>query len=208
MSNLSGFRKDVPRPARSPGHGTVSGFKPQPSAPRQPFDRDRCPAGYHPDVWHLALSFEQSAKANGIELRAGRPVIYSEIDALVTHHGLRGKTYRHRTALCKNIALHPALAAHCWLHLPELVRTGHGDSDITWVQMVEVIIREFWSRIWDEHALDHFRQHFQEYGQAALDHWRDLAITRDIASQPARPRVRRVRQEPLAGTMADASKEG
>jgi len=204
MSDLSGFRRDAApvRYGRTPAPAAS-----RPAAPRQPFDRDRCPAGYDPDVWHLALRFEQSAKADGIELRAGRPVIYAEIDALVTHHGLRGKTYRHRADRCRKRFLSELLADHCWLHLPELERASRAEADITWAQMVEVIMREFWSRIWDEHALDHFRQHFQEYGQMALDHWRSLGIMQDIASQPPAPRVRRRRQE--AGViMADASKEG
>lgn len=178
----------------------------QPRPPRR--DRNDCPPGRDPDVWHLSMLFRQLAQADGIELAKGLPVIHDEIIDLVRRYGLRGQVYRHRTSRCRKRTLHPGLAEHCWLHLPELERTGRGDSDITWVQMVEVIMFEFWSRAWDAHALDHFRQHFQEYGQMALDHWRNLAIMQDVAAQPARPRVRRVRQEPAAGTMADASKEG
>lgn len=163
--------------------------------------------GRDTEVWHLAELFRQRAQASGIELAKGLPVICTEISDLVTRYGIRGKSFRQMATGCKKRTAHSRLAEHCWLHWPPLEPARQHDRELTWVQVVEVIIAEFWSRQWDAHALDHFRQHFQEYGQLALNHWRSLRIAQDIASQPPRPRAVMRRQEP-GGTMADASKEG
>jgi hypothetical protein len=87
------------------------------------------------------------------------------------------------------------VAAHCWLHWPPGNPADQEQQRVlTWVEVVEIIMAEFWSRIWDEHALDLFRQHFAEYGLATANHWKSLRIMREIASQPrdhVRPVVRR-----------------
>ena len=173
-------------------------------APRGPVDKNRCPAGWDAQLWHLTLLFGQYARADGIELRAGRHFVYAEINDLVTHHGLRGKTYPHEVRGCARRELDHRLAARCWFHWPPGDPGSQRPGDINWVQMVEVIMAEFWSRVQDEYALDMFRQHFQEYGKAAMKHWHTLAVIRDAAPTPRRI----VRRVPTGATMTDASKEG
>lgn len=198
MSSLSGFRKDAP-PVRY-GKAVTPAAKPPP-------DRDRCPAGWDADIWHLALLFEQYARADKIELRAGRPVIYAEISALVDRYGMREGRYRHEIRGCARRELPKDMADRCWFHWPPQETARQEARALTWVEMAEVILAEFWSRIWDAHALDHLRQHFGEYGTAAVEHWNSLRIVASIEDQPREPRQPVRRQRP-GDTMADASKEG
>lgn len=144
-----------------------------------PRDRDDCPPGWDATLWSLTLWFEQCARADDITLAAGRPVIYSELADLVERHDMRakadGKHYRQAVRGCARRNLSPSLAEKCWLHHPP---TG-GDKwneYLGWSEMVEVVMAEFWSRIWDQYALDHFRRHFVEYGRMAMDHWSNLRV--------------------------------
>lgn len=170
---------------------------------RKPIDRNRCPAGWDENIWHLALLFEQSARADGIELRVGRPVIYAEINELVSRWHMRDKSFVQYADACTRRNLPDDQAAKCWYH----TRTDVRHRAITWVEMVEVIMAEFWSRIWDEHALDYFRQYFAEFGRAAVKHWASLSAIEAINARPKQPRA--VMQRKMTGaTMQGVSKEG
>lgn len=184
------------------------------SAPgrKGPPDKDRCPPGWDANLWHLTLRFEQYARADGIELRAGRPVIYAELASLVTN-GMREKAarggYRQEVDGCTRRELAADMAARCWYHYPPGDPAKQVTTDLTWVQVAEVIMAEFWSRIQDEHALDRFRQHFREYGKAAVDHWRSLRVIRSIDDHAAvAPRPPIVRRKTASATMPGTSKEG
>jgi hypothetical protein len=171
-----------------------------------PVDPDAPPAGRDTDLWHLALLFRQGAQDADIELAKSLPVIYGEIDDLVTRYGIRRQTFHHEVHGCKRRELPYFLANRCWYHYPPTATSGHAASVITWVQMVEIIIAEFWSRIQDEHALDQFRQTFAEYGRAAVKHWNSLRVIKDIDSTPrAAPPPMRRRES--SGTMTRATKE-
>lgn len=170
-------------------------------------DEAQAPAGYDQDCWHLALLFRAGAQRDRIELAAKLPVICLEIDDLVTRYGIRGQTFRHETHGCTRREMPYYLAARCWYHYPPMALSGHQACVITWVQMVEIVIAEFWSRIQNEHALDYFRQSFAEYGQAAVKHWANLRVVKEIDSRPHVPREPMRRRQP-AGTMQDVSKEG
>jgi hypothetical protein len=177
----------------------------RPWVKRDPSD---CPEGADPAVWDLALKFQQAAARDRIELAAGLPVIYMELNRIIDRYGIRDRTWHHDMFGCKHREDHPGLASRCWYHWPPYDPGKQEACVITWTQMIEVIFAEFWSRIHDAHALDQLRQSFAEYGEAALAHWFSCRVSRDISEQPPKPRVRRVRQERPAGTMADASKEG
>ena len=107
--------------------------------------------------------FEQYAWADKIELPAGRRSSTWRSSELVDRYKMRGQDFRQEVHGCER--RHPGtdMAATAGT-------TGRPGSPptrwpgITWDQKVEIIMAEFWSRIWDEHALDHFRQHFAEYG--------------------------------------------
>lgn len=172
-----------------------------------PVDPDAPPPGRDRDTWQLALLFRQRAQVDKIELVKSLPVIYEEIDDLVTRYGIRGQTYRHEVHGCTRRDLPYYLAARCWYHYPPFQIGGHEECVINWVQMVEIIIAEFWSRIQNEHALDYFRQSFAEYGQAALKHWANLRVGKDIDSRPhVRPAP--MRRRASAATMSSVSEEG
>lgn len=176
----------------------------RPASPRQP-DRPASASGSRrdADVWHLAALFRQYAQADGIELAKGLPIIAAEITDLVDRYDVRGKSFRHLAAGCTRRHLPAGLAERCWYHYPPLDPDGQRDGLVTWVHMVEVIMAEFWSRRWDIHALDDFRQHFAEYGRAAMQHWGHLAILRSVqAAGPTRRDIMR------RATMTDAIKEG
>lgn len=179
MSDLGGFseRNRDRRMPRQPGYAN------QPTAPRQPKGppgKDRCPAGWDEDIWSLALLFRQYARADGIELQQGPPVIYMEIDDLVTRYTMRGRTYPQEVYGCKARFFPTDLASHCWLHYPVSPPEDQKPGDLVWHQKVEVIMAEFWSRVWDARALDHFRQHFAEYGLMAVRHWENLRAVRAV----------------------------
>lgn len=215
MGDLSGFGKDKNRDRRQ---GSFPAPRPAaPSVPAQPQargprDRNQCPAGWDAEVWHLTLLFEDYARADGIELRAGRPVIYSEISDLVTRWHMREKSgrrlYAQEVTGCARRELADDRADRCWYHWPPKAPAQQTQRPITWVEVVEIIMAELWSRVMDVNALDHFRAHFAEYGLAMAHHWKSLRIKREIASQPkdhVRPIVRR---RVPSGTIAGDSKEG
>jgi hypothetical protein len=173
---------------------------------------DGCPPDWDADVWNLVLLFEEYARADDIRLRAGRPVIYAEIDGLVTQWNMREKSrsglYKQEVSGCTRRELSTGLAAHCWYHWPP-GKTSRQEQlrVLTWVQVVEILMAELWSRVMDENALEHFRRYFAEYGLAMANHWKSLRIIREIASQPKQDRPVMRRRVP-SGTMAVDSKEG
>jgi hypothetical protein len=211
MSDLSSFRRQpADRPVRS-SHRLEDFRDTRPAAPKGPPDRNRCPAGWDADLWHLTLLFEQYARADRIELRAGRPVIYAELQDLASRYRLpqQAKENHFRQEVAGCVRRHHAAdrADRCWLHWPPNDPGQQRARYLTWVQMAEVIMAEFWSRVQDEFALDQFRQHFSEYGNDAWRHWRSLLMIRQISEQP---KVRRpvMRRRTSGATMDDASKEG
>lgn len=191
-----GGRPSNRRPARQGGYqNQVTERQEQPE--RRIPDKDRCPKGWDQDIWSLTLAFQQYALADRITLAAGRPIIYAELADLVASRDMRARAkagrYRQAVRICGKRKLDPTLADHCWLHHPPS-GGDKWDEYLTWYQMVEVIMAEFWSRIWDEYALDHFRRHFREYGQLAMDHWSNLRVAQ--------------RAEERRAMMAADSKEG
>ena len=44
--------------------------------PARKYDPDQCPSGYDLAIWSLTLLFQQLAAKDGIQLQAGRPIIY------------------------------------------------------------------------------------------------------------------------------------
>jgi hypothetical protein len=166
-------------------------------ATAKPKARDR-------DLWHLAERFYWHAQQDGIELAQSVPIVAHAIGELVTRFKLRERsTFRQVTTGCSRQKLSPALADHCWYHYPPSAPNRQDDRLVTWWELVEVIIAEFWSRIQDENALDNFRQHFAEYGRACLKHWAYLAMAEQARKNPA-PRQDRMAR----ATMTDAAKEG
>ena len=160
-------------------------------------DADACPAGWDEDIWHLVLLFEQYARADKIELRAGRPVIYMEIDGLVRRFGLRDVRLHPESYGCPRRLLGADMAARCWFHYPPHAPDRQQDyTEIGWVEVVEVIMAEFWAHIWDDRAVDYFGQYFSEYGAAMQKHWRSLRMVKQADEIVAR------------GNMQAGSKEG
>jgi len=177
-----------------------------------PPDVDGCPAGWDASLWYLTLLFEKYARADGITLRAGRPVIYAEIDALVTQWNMREKAakgqYKQEVTGCERRKLGHDMADRCWYHYPP-GRSSRQEQHrvLAWPEVVEIIMAELWSRIMDEHALGYLRQFFAEYGLAMAKHWRSLRIAREIDEQPKVERPVMRRRNP-SDTMTADSKEG
>lgn len=198
MGKQSRLRGDTPDNRRTGWQGATQN-QVAPSQPRKgPRDRDDCPAGWDADLWSLTLRFEQDARADRIDLKAGRPVIYSELADLVARHEMRTRTYPQAVKGCTRRLLDDSLAEKCWLHYNPQHPGSQWERDLGWVEMVEVIMAEFWSRVWDEYALDGFRHHFREYGQLAVGHWISLRVAQRSAE----------RREHERATMSDDSKEG
>jgi hypothetical protein len=149
---------------------------------------DDCPQDWDADIWHLTLRFQQYARADGIELRPGRHMIYAEIEALVSRYTMRGRMYPQEVYGCERRHLGADMAARCWYHWPPDKPAEQVAGEIDWVQKVEIIMAEFWSRIWDDNAADGFRQHFAEYGRDAVRHWRSLRMVKAIDERPKQPR--------------------
>ncbi len=179
----------------------------KPSGPKPPPSKDRRPAGWDKDIWHLTLLFEQYARADGIELKAGRPVIYMEIDDLVSRYKMRPEAFRQEVYGCGRRKLPADMAARCWYHWPPDKPAEQVARELDWVQKAEIIMAEFWSRIQNDMALDHLRQFWAEYGSACLEHWRSLRIIKSIDEQPRKPREIMRRRKP-GDTMQADSKEG
>lgn len=166
-------------------------------------EKGEAPKGYRQDIWSLAILFTERAYADGITLAHDLPVIYHQLKDLIEAHGIERQQFRHEIDGCARRTLHSKLAAHCWLHYPPLRPADQKTGTIGWVEMMEVIILEFWSHVEDEYALDYFRQRFVEIGQQAVSHWASLRQVRAIREnpKPVQPRMRRA-------TMPDVSKEG
>jgi hypothetical protein len=201
VSKLQGFSKRENQDDRGPRQPMVSRRpEPMPRPDPQPAGKRQ---GRDTEIGHLAQLFQQYARADGIELRKGYPVICTEINDLVTRWHLREKHFEQYADACERRCLPDDQAAKCWYH----TRTDVRHRAITWVEMVEVIMAEFWSRIWDEHALDYFRQYFAEFGRAAVRHWASLSAVEAINARPKQPRAVMRRRMPDA-TMPDGIKEG
>lgn len=201
MARLEGFRK-IDGPVYVPAEAVPARQQFQRPA-RKLADRDQCPVGWDTDLWHLTLLFDQAAQVDGIELRTGRALIYREIEHLVDQWHLRTKTFVQYADGCERRHLPDDQAAKCWFHTRADVR----QREITWVEMVEVIMAEFWSRIWNEHALDSFRQQFADYGRKAVQHWRSLSVVEAIDARPKTEPVV-MRRRTSGATMPGGSKEG
>jgi hypothetical protein len=196
------FRDGSPVPS-----GPAGPRQQQVPGPRLP-DRNRCPAGWDAELWHLTLLFEQYAHEDGIELRAGRPVIYAELAELVKRWHVKEKTYHQEITGCPRRELALDRADHCWYHWPPKAVEQQVARDLTWVEVVEIIMAEFWSRVQDEYALDQFRRDFRTYGLAMVKHWHSLRVKRSVAeSRVSVPRPVMRRRVP-GGTMPGTSKEG
>lgn len=177
-------------------------------ARKSPPDRDRCPAGYDADVWHLALRFRQYAQDDKIELVAGLPVVYAELDDIIGRYGMRQKGYDQEVYGCDRRNLPDDYARRCWYHFPPGAPGQQVTRAITWTEMTEIIMAEFWSRIQDEHAAARFREHFVEYGMAAIRHWKSLRISKAIDEQPKDHARAVLRRRIGSGRMQSDSKEG
>lgn len=128
----SGSRDYAPAP---------SGQAPQ----RKSFDPTRTPAGYDPGYWHLALLFRDLAMKDDINLRAGVPVIYAEIKRIFEWFGLEQGSRPFRKRGDGKVERTYA----------QMYRDGDG-SRVAWLDVGEAVVREFWSRVWDDDALSDF----------------------------------------------------
>lgn len=186
----------------------IDGLLATPKYQGPPPTPDGCPPGWDEDVWALSLRFRAYARHDGIELAAGLPVIYAEIEALVTRWQMRERAASHEYVQevdgCTRRHLPADMADRCWYHWPPHQVHAQVARELTWQQMIAIIMAEFWSRIQDPYALSRLSQYFAEYGGEAVRHWRGLRAQRDIASQP-RPERRIIRPR---GSMQDVSKEG
>lgn len=204
LGNFSDRNRDRGRPQR-PGHVNQRPASPVP-ARREPPSRDRCPAGWDEGTWHLTLLFEQYARADDIRLRAGRPVIYADLDAMVRDTGSRRRLFAHETEPCTRRLLPADRADRCWYHWPPHEPLKQVKRDLSWTEAVEVIMAEFWSRVWDEHALDYLRRYFPEYGHGMIRHWSSLWTLQRIAERPVvRPPV--MRRQLASVTMLPGARE-
>lgn len=64
-----------------------------------PGDGTLAPRGYRPDIWDLALLFQQKAEAEDLALRAGAPVLYGEINKIMEKRELSAKAARKMISL-------------------------------------------------------------------------------------------------------------
>lgn len=190
---LPGFGSDASAEVPPPFPDRTPAQLARPEHPLQPAGKRK---GRDTDIWHLAELFRDDARASGIELRKGLPIICQEINALVELWKMREKTFIQFVDACERRHLPDDQAAKCWFH----TRTDVRQRQITWVEMVEVIMAEFWSRIWDEHALDYFRQYFAEFGRRAVMHWGSLSAIEAINARPKQPREV-MRRQPTDATM-------
>jgi len=83
VSNRKSWDKEVAEKIRDTRATSRPSYRQDPrhqerKGPRE-FDRNQCPAGWDPDVWSLALQFEQCAAREGIQLAVGRPIIYAAL---------------------------------------------------------------------------------------------------------------------------------
>lgn len=203
---LDGFSERGGRQRRPSGLSPAQPNRTGPTQRGAP-DPDRCPPGWDTDVWHLALLFQQYARADGIELRQGRPIIYTELKSLIDHYKVRDQKFVQEVRGCRNRFAPTDWAAHCWLHWPPDDPKAQRPGPVTWVQKMEVLQAEFWSRIQDEHALDAFRQYFREYGNMILQHWKSLRHIRAIDELRKEAPEPTVRRRITSDTMADEQED-
>lgn len=210
MADIKGFSKNPKVVKETQAEARASGERAKRRAPGE------APSGYKQDLWTLAIRFQQYAVAElapGVVLAADLPVIHDVLDSLVTQWNMREKSrsglYKQEVSGCARRELGTDMAAHCWYHYPPGKPAEQEQHRVLrWDEVVEILMAELWSRVMDEHALDHFRQHFAEYGMEMARHWKSLRIIREINAQPKdhpRPIVRR---RVPSGTIAGDSKEG
>lgn len=60
--------------------------------PRVLYDRDKMPEGLDPDIWHLALMFEQTGNEYGHNVIA-RPIVYTELSNRIALSGIRNSIH-------------------------------------------------------------------------------------------------------------------
>jgi hypothetical protein len=216
MADLKGFSKTAQAVKETQAEARASG---QRAKRREPGE---APSGYDQDIWTLAIRFQRYALTEkpSIILAADLPVIHDVLDELVTRWDMRKKSrsglYVQEVSGCARRELSKHLADRCWYHWPPRKPAAQEQLRVlTWVEVVEILMAELWSRVMDEYALDHFRQHFAEYGLAMANHWKSLRIIREINAQPKdhpRPIVRRRvpsgTTAPPASTRAITGKSG
>lgn len=127
------------------------------TAAKQPPDPDRCPSGWDENIWHLTLLFEQKAAEDEIQLAVRRPIIYSKLRKALETSGIPDIPVPYPDdklqlafeflAWCNYTGERP----HQLLEVPVYTLTGP-----RWRKVVELYMIEFWTRYWDEYALDSF----------------------------------------------------
>ena len=206
MPDLGGFSERGQNRGQPQPRGCRTGRPSRPLVQRQPKgppSRDRCPAGWDADIWHLVLRFEQYARADKIELTAGRPVIYMEITDLVSRYGMRAQDvppggarlrapaarHRHGGALLVPLAAREARRPGGRAdHLGPEGRDHHGRAVVPHHGRVR---------------RGPLPSVLRRVRPGSGKHWRSLRIVKSIDEQPKEPRriMRRV-------TMPADSKEG
>lgn len=169
LHNLNGSGPGTQQPA------PVSSGRIAQRQPRQEFDPARVPAGYDPGYWHMALLFRDLAMADDINLRAGVPVIYAEIMRIFAwfdlEHGSRPFRRRGDGKVERTYA--------------QMYRDGTG-RQIAWRDVGEAIVREFWSRRWDDQALSYFcdMDILQQMAHYVCNHWENERFRRQREAHP------------------------
>jgi hypothetical protein len=126
------------------------GWSDRPRTPKTPYDPDKCPAGYDPEVWSLGLLFDQLAKKRGVTLAARMPVI----------HGVLLKRFARFRELVQE--------------KPRKLLDSKGVIR-PWTDFVSATIRDywtpsFWGTEYDEYALDDYCDCFLDIGRKIAAH--------------------------------------
>lgn len=131
-----------------------NGWSDKPRTPKTPYDPDKCPAGYDPEVWSLGLLFDQLAKKRGVTLAARMPVI----------HGVLLKRFARFRELVQE--------------KPHMLLNSKGDIP-PWTEFVSATIRAYWTpgffgSEYDEYALDDYCDTFFYYGEQVRAHAKNV----------------------------------
>lgn len=157
----SGFRQAPYRATSAPAH-------------KAPYDPTRAPAGYDQDYWGMAVLFRDLAMKD-VNLRAGVPVIYGELRRIFEwfdlEHGSRPFQKRGD--------------GFVEIKFGGMYRDGAGKR-LTWVQVGYAIIREFWSRNWDDDALAYFtdKEIFERIAARVVERWLTERQRAKLAARP------------------------
>ena len=108
-------------------------------------DRDRCPRGWDEDIWHLVLLFGQKAERDQVYLRAGRPVIYSELDHRISESKIRAQKVPYSSADLQEM-FHGirTVMSRRFVNVEVYELSGP-----LWRRFVELMITEFWCYVFD-----------------------------------------------------------